>query len=191
MALSTQNRRRIAQGEVLPVADGIINLEDQAGVQYILLPTPKVPAPTGGGSDPIAFEGDPKIFIDENGAFLEFRGGQPVMEPGLENDVLIALFTESGWVGNQLLPEGSRIGSDFEDLATGTLTLRNLTLIEDAAKRAMASDTYRPSDIAVVASNPSGKYLSVDISVEPQPGVVQNIELARNGLNWINQVRKA
>jgi phage gp46-like protein len=59
------------------------------------------------------YDGDPRIFMDDgDGSYLLFKGGQPVMDSGLENAVFISLFTtldppESvlGWCGNYLWDE--------------------------------------------------------------------------------------
>ena len=40
------------------------------------------------------YEGDPKLFIDENGSYLKFENGQPVMDQGFENFALIQLLTD-------------------------------------------------------------------------------------------------
>ena len=50
MALTTENRRRIAQGSVLPVADSSISAEDRAGVLGYLF-FAKVPSPIKPGFD--------------------------------------------------------------------------------------------------------------------------------------------
>ena len=42
------------------------------------------------------FQGEPKIFVDKNGAFTKYKGGQPIMDAGLENTVLISLGTKPG-----------------------------------------------------------------------------------------------
>lgn len=53
MALTTENRRRIAQGSVLPVADSSISAEDRAGVLGYLFfePVPPAPSPIKPGFD--------------------------------------------------------------------------------------------------------------------------------------------
>ena len=73
------------------------------------------------------YQGDPRLFLDSDGSFLKFTGGQPVMDRGLENIVLISLFTRPGWPGNVLFQdENQKIGSDFLDIANQSITLRLL-----------------------------------------------------------------
>ena len=39
------------------------------------------------------FSGDPKIILTPYGANLDYEGGQPVMDQGMENQALLSLFT--------------------------------------------------------------------------------------------------
>ena len=133
------------------------------------------------------YDGDPRIVIDKDGATLDYRDGQPVMDAGLENNDLIALFTEPGWPGNVLLEEDQQIGSDFEGLATGTITLSKLAIIENAARLALASPNAKTESIAVSVVNPAGSSLAVVIRRTPPGQDVGELLVTREGLNWINQ----
>lgn len=122
------------------------------------------------------YEGDPKIYIREDGADLNFIDGQPVMDSGLVNSTLISLFTraknERGkpWFGNTLLPEENRIGSDFEAEGIKTITRQTLNDLEDAGIRALQwqLDNGYISDLEVIVNNPEGFGRSVKI-VQYQP----------------------
>ena len=73
------------------------------------------------------YQGDPRLFLDENGSYLKFKGGQPVMDKGLENMVYIKLFTSKGWAGNTLFSNpANHIGSDFELSLEAPITLQSL-----------------------------------------------------------------
>lgn len=133
------------------------------------------------------YDGDPRIVIDKNGADIIYRDGQPVMDAGLENSDLIALFTEPGWPGNVLLENDQQIGSDFEKQATGTITLSKLALIEDAARRALTSPVAKTESVSVSANNPTGQSLNVAIKRAPPGQDVGKLLVTRDGLNWINQ----
>ena len=133
------------------------------------------------------YDGDPRIVIDKNGADLIYRDGQPVMDAGLENNDLIALFTEPGWPGNVLLEDDQQIGSDFEKQATGTLTLSKLAVIENAARLAVESPVAKTENIAVSVINPTGSSLAVVIRRAPPGQDVGELLVTRDGLNWINQ----
>ena len=133
------------------------------------------------------YDGDPRIVIDKDGADLIYRDGQPVMDAGLENNDLIALFTEPGWPGNVLLEDDQQIGSDFEELATGTITLSKLATIENAARLALDSPNAKTESITVSVVNPAGSSLAVVIRRTPPGQDIGKLLVAREGLNWINQ----
>ncbi len=133
------------------------------------------------------FEGDPKLILTVDGADLVYRDGQPVMDAGLENNALIALFTELGWVGNVLLDDDQQIGSDFESQARGTLTLSKLADIENAADRALSSDLQKLTENNAEITNPIGNQLNMQLRLAP-PGEDVNLLLtSKNGLNWRSQ----
>lgn len=131
------------------------------------------------------FQGDPAIKMTKNGATLVFKGGQPVMDQGVENESSISLFTEEGWPGNYLLPPKSRIGSKFEKLARGPITLSKLALIEQSAVNAHNSAIF--GKITAEASNPESWRTDVKILISPPGGNKTEILLTSNGQNWINQ----
>ena len=126
------------------------------------------------------YSGDPKLYLTLAGWEIDYRGGQPVMETGLENFIIMSLFTRPGWCGNALLPPASQIGSDFLDACNQPVTLSALTDIADAAERALKSP-YFPS-ISVDVQNPQSDRLSITITVAS--GV---ITLDRRGMAWIAQ----
>jgi hypothetical protein len=124
------------------------------------------------------YSGDPRLTLSPAGADLTYRDGQPVMDAGLENYVLISLFTRPGWCGNLLLPPASRIGSDFEDACARSITLSALADIANAVERALRS-AYFP-DIKVTVTNPRSNWLSIIITL----GSGGVITLDRRGLLW-------
>ena len=130
------------------------------------------------------FQGDPALSLGPNGSTLTFRGGQPIMDQGLENQAQISLFTAEGWPGNFLLSPDGQIGSDFEETARGAITVASLARVEQAAKTALAAPIF--GDIEALAINPESWRLDVGIIVGP-PGDRETILLTRNGQNWINQ----
>ena len=132
------------------------------------------------------YQGDPAISITPNGATIVYIGGNPVMDAGLHNQALIALFTKKGWAGNHLFDDpNQQIGSDFEELASGTITLSRLALIENSAVNALSSDLF--GNVRAIASNPRSDFLEVIITIQPPGQDEQTILIARNGQNWISQ----
>jgi len=136
------------------------------------------------------YEGDPKVIITENGADMVFRGGQPVMDQGLENAASIAWFTKKGWCGNYFLGNpNQQVGSDFQVKGQGTLTASKLIDIEKAGAVAWQKliNSGLASKVIVKARNPSGNETEVAGLIQP-PGKDLKILLStRNGVNWIEQ----
>ncbi len=127
------------------------------------------------------YSGDPRITLTQAGADMTFLGGQPVMDQGLENFVMISLFTSPGWCGNFYLAPEEQVGSDFELACRKPITLQSLIDVQNAAMRALKSD-YFPS-LSVTVSNPRADWLHLDISLGPG----SSVSLDRRGLNWIAQ----
>ena len=83
------------------------------------------------------FQGDPYITITADGSTITYIGGQPVMDRGVENQAMIALFTREGWIGNAVISDpDEQIGSDFQEAHNQPITLNALLDIEQAAVRA-------------------------------------------------------
>ena len=124
------------------------------------------------------YEGDPKIVIDADGASLEFKGGQPIMDRGIENSVIIDLGTKSkgidshqnGWIGNYLFADpAQRIGTDYQDsFENQPITLGGLAIREQATKKALSGSVY--GEIESDVSNPSADKITNKIVVNPPAG---------------------
>lgn len=136
------------------------------------------------------FQGDPRIILTPDGSTLKFKGGQPVMDAGLENYVLIALFTHPGWCGNVLFDNPSqKIGSDFEETNELPITISNNEIVREAAIRAlgnMQTDGLAES-VVVEVTNPFGSARQTKILITPPGGNVRELLLTKNGLNWLAQ----
>ena len=132
------------------------------------------------------FSGDPRIFLSENGSRLIFKGGQPVMDRGLENLALISLFTSRGWVGNILFSDiDQQVGSDFEESANQPITLSMLNDVAQAAERALDNPAF--GNVIVTVENPNGNRLNVIILIQPPGQDSRVLILSRNGDNWVAQ----
>jgi len=136
------------------------------------------------------YEGDPRMILTENGSDLVFRGGQPVMDQGIENAPLIAWFTAEGWVGNLFLRDkNQKVGSDFEEIATGTITISRLVNIQNAGERAWQRliDSGLAGSVIVRAQNPTGTRTDVAGLIEPPGKDLQILLATKHGANWIAQ----
>lgn len=136
------------------------------------------------------YQGDPKLTLDENGADLVFKGGQPVMDRGLENAALISLHTREGWAGNLFLrkPE-EKIGSKYESALDAPITLSAFNNVRNAAKNALQwmIDVKVASQIEARVSNPTGKKIQTAVLIKPPSQDPLILLLTKNGLNWIAQ----
>lgn len=128
-----------------------------------------------------AFSGDPRIVMGGGGADLDYQGGQPTMDQGYENAAIIALFTAPGWCGNFLLPAQRQIGSNFEAIASGAITVQRLTDIQRAAVSALADPAF--ADVSVVVTNPTGSHTYVTATLGPG----KQLTLAQRSGLWSNQ----
>jgi hypothetical protein len=128
------------------------------------------------------FSGDLKLYLTPDGADMKFINGQPIMEKGVENEVLISLFTRPGWTGNIFMQPEQRIGSDFEAACDGgNITLEKLQDIQDAAAAALSGRDIKQASADV--RNPRNNDL--DITVDGAPG--GSLSLNRTGLLWTAQ----
>lgn len=136
------------------------------------------------------YQGDPKLTLDENGADLTFKGGQPVMDQGLENAVLISLFSRKGWTGNVLVSDpNQKVGSDFEEKVNQSITISVLNDIRQAGIRALQwmIDSGLASNIEIEVTNPTAKNLRVVILIQPPGQDIKVLLLTKHGLNWLAQ----
>lgn len=135
------------------------------------------------------FQGDIKVKITDSGARMKFIGGQPVMDGGLENAVLISLFTKPGWWGNDLESEESKkIESNYERQRT-IVDLQTINDVRDDAEADLKwiKKIKLASKIEIEVINPSIDQIQTEIKYYPPGQDVKTLLLIKNGLNWINQ----
>jgi phage gp46-like protein len=136
------------------------------------------------------YQGDPKLILDEHGANLVFRGGQPIMDQGLENAALISLHTREGWCGNVLAREpAQKIGSRYELAQEQPITLTALNAVRQAALDAFQwmIDKRIASRTDVAVSNPQGAALRTLAVIVPPSSDPLILLQTKNGVNWISQ----
>ena len=137
------------------------------------------------------FQGDPALFLTEQGAKLIFNGGQSVMDAGLENAVKISLFTRPGWVGNTLFKnKDKKIGSEFEEENEKSITLQSLRKREQAAISSLQwmIDSGLISSVDVYVSNQTSNILEYDITIRGPGNDIQKLLFTKNGSNWLAQI---
>lgn len=135
------------------------------------------------------FQGDPAVNIDDGGAKIYFRGGQPEMDHGLHNAVLISLFTKPGWWGNVLESEESKkIGSTVEEPRT-IIDIQTLNDYEDAINLALQwmIDVNLASRIDITVTNPYLNQIQAEINIHPPGQDIETFIFLKYGTNWIEQ----
>lgn len=136
------------------------------------------------------FQGDPALLLDENGADIKFIGGQPVMDQGLRNVVMLDLFTRKRWWGNSLFrAEEEKIGSDFEKTARQAITVTALQKIRAAGIAALKwmVKTGLASNTLFEVRNPSVNRIDVGVLIQPPTRDEEVLVMTRHGANWIAQ----
>lgn len=137
------------------------------------------------------YQGDPAVTITPDGAKMQFIGGQPVMDQGLENASLISAFTKTGWWGNILFKNSeNKIGSDYQYQASQPIVdIKSVNNITDALKRAFKwmTDTGVASDVSVTVTNPNSQNIKSQVIITPLGRDSQTLLFLKNGINWISQ----
>lgn len=132
------------------------------------------------------YQGDPRLFLNADGAYLNFTGGQPTLDRGLENLALISLFTRPGWAGNVLFQdENQKLGSDFEEISNQPITVQMINDLRDAAERALNNPAF--GNVTVEISNPNSYRLEIKITLQPPGQDIKTLLITKNGSNWIAQ----
>lgn len=136
------------------------------------------------------YQGDPKIFITIDGAEMVVKGGQPIMDGGLENAANISLLTEEGWYGNYLIADPNQhIGARFLNAVKQAVTLSMLVDSTNAMGLALQwmIDTSVASKVTPLVRNPEGRIIVAEVTIEPPGQDIQKLLLTNNGNNWIVQ----
>src|SRR4030043_476291 len=103
------------------------------------------------------YQGDPLLSIDENGYDIPFYGGQPVMDRGYINEILLSLFIRKGYILSKLIGAEGLEGSGFLDACSMPLTISNINIIRQSIEKAITI----PGDVEVFVNNPSGSRLEI------------------------------
>jgi hypothetical protein len=135
------------------------------------------------------FQGDVKIYMEPDGADMQFIGGQPTMEAGLENLALISLFTLPGFWGNTLIDDvNQHITSEFEVNAKGPINLKKLESIRQNAEKSLNDEALGEKEITV--TNPKNIRLDLFALLYPPGRDVMELKVSKFYQNWQNQALK-
>jgi hypothetical protein len=138
------------------------------------------------------YEGDPKIFLTVDGASFDWRGGQTVMDGGLENTALILLLSLPGWAGNHLFDNRDQhIGRGrYLEVINQPITATSLLEAADAAEQDLEpmKTLGLATDITATVENPTGQKVITTILITPPDKDPVELVAIKNGANWIFQV---
>jgi len=138
------------------------------------------------------WDGEPRMCMVDGGVDWEVRGGQPVMDAGIENWALISLFTESDpyWWGNYVLDGEYRLGdSNFVAILKDSITRTGLIDADKEVRRALElmKEKRIASEIkAELAINEQGG-LDLVVQVYGPVSTLLNLLIQKHGLNWVMQ----
>ena len=87
----------------------------------------------------LQYQGDPKLTISPySDGGINYNRGQPDMDTGLGNAVIISLGTKPGWWGNLLMDkESKKIGSNYDELTHDILNFNQLRKIEKETEKTL------------------------------------------------------
>jgi len=134
-------------------------------------------------------QGDLKIFLTSEGASLKFVGGEPVYDSGLENQVIISLFSDE-WFANIYFQKPSQnLDSKFEEAHKKPITVSALLDIENAARKDLSPmiKDGTASKIEVKTINTENNGIQTGIVIEPPGSDLFTLITTKHGLNWIAQ----
>jgi phage gp46-like protein len=137
------------------------------------------------------FQGDPAIKLTELGASMTFIGGQPVMDQGIENAVIISFFTKPGWWGNSLQSDPNKqIGSEVEKQRT-IVDIDTINEYNDAMNNALnwMLETRLSSKNEIIVTNPTFDRINSNVKISPPGQDIHELLFIKNGLNWIAQAK--
>ena len=137
----------------------------------------------------LEYQGDPKLKISPySDGGINYNYGQPDMDTGLENAVIISLGTKKGWWGNLLMQkETQKIGSDYDLLTHSIINSNQIKKIEDNAESSLnwmkSLNIIEKAESSV--SNPQADRIENTIRIIKPFGLVDVFEL-----NWDQQFQE-
>jgi phage gp46-like protein len=137
----------------------------------------------------LKYQGDPKLTISpyEDGG-INYYLGQPIMDTGLENAVIISLGTKKGWWGNLLMKkESQKIGSNYDELTHDILNFNQLRKIEKETEKILSWMINEGiiESVDSVVNNPQVDRIENTITIKKAPGIVETYQL-----NWDQQFER-
>ena len=134
------------------------------------------------------FSGDPYLTLTADGAEITYPGnGQPIMDTGVENQVNLSQFTESGHWSEDLEPDPNKVYSGkMLEAIKQPVTRQSLINMARAAEIDATDPIF--SKIESEATNPISQQVLITTKFTPISGDPFVLRLEKNGRNYINQL---
>jgi len=135
----------------------------------------------------IRYSGDPLLSNNGNGITITFKGGQPVLDSGIYNAIILSLFFKP-WFMNSVIEDSlEHIGSEFTSyLVNNTITIGTLNTARNIALKSLSwliSENIA-SEVDVRLRNPNGSVIQVLVLIKPPGKTIIAILATKYGLNW-------
>lgn len=133
------------------------------------------------------YSGDPLLSNNGNGITITFKGGQPALDPGIYNAVILSLFFKP-WFMNSVIEDAlEHIGSDFTTyLINNAISVTTLNTARNIALKSLSwliSENIA-SEVDVRLRNPNGSVIQVLVLIKPPGKTIIAILATKYGLNW-------
>lgn len=128
------------------------------------------------------FDGDVKVFVDENGLDIRYHSnGQPSMEQGKANVVLLTLFTPKGWHGNHFVKRTREyLGSDFLLHLKDPVTVSSLNDLRSVVEAALKRVGF--TQVTAEITNPESHVRNIKINIVDSVGTVYTYFIDKLGV---------
>lgn len=133
------------------------------------------------------YQGDLLLSSDGDGVTVTFKGGQPTLDSGITNSVILSLFFKSWFMNATIEDELEHIGSEFTNyLVNNPITVSNLNTARNIALKSLSWLTSEniASEVDVRLRNPNGSIVQVLVLIKPPGKTVIAILATKYGLNW-------
>lgn len=133
------------------------------------------------------YYGDLLLSNTGDGITVTFKGGQPVLDSGIINSVILSLFFKS-WFMNAIIEDTlEHVGSEFTTyIINNAISVSTLNTARNIALKSLSwliSENIA-SEVDVRLRNPNGSVIQVLVLIKPPGKTVIAILATKYGLNW-------
>lgn len=140
------------------------------------------------------YQGDLLLSNNGNGLTITFTGGQPKLDNGLTNSVLLSLFHKPWFANNIISDDKEHIGSEFISfIVNNPVTISNLNKARSIGLKSLQwmIDNNLASEVDIRLQNPNGSIVQCLVLIKPPADTLIAILATKYGLNWKIQIEEA